>query len=158
MVFIPKFLKTIKSATLPQRFNVRERERKGSLMGLSRVRLPVVAKILFDVSFLFRVFSFLFIIENSHGNSFWWFRTCEWRSLRYLFTCVVTISFTRIPQELYKGAVYSSRIRKVSPVFEAEIDILKAPSRTRWLRINWRMYYGIWKQLSRAAHLHLNQR
>ena len=113
----------------------------------------------FYSTFLFFFVCFLFyLLLRTHGNDFWWFRTCEWRSLRYLFTCVVIISFTRIPQELYKGAVYSSRIRKVSPVFEAEIDILKAPSRTRWLRINWRMYYGIWKQLSRAAHLHLNQR
>ena len=63
MVFIPKFLKTIKSATLPQRFNVRERERKGSLMGLSRVRRPVVVKILFDVYF-FVCFLFYLLLRT----------------------------------------------------------------------------------------------
>ena len=64
MVFIPKFLKTIKSATLPQRFNVRERERKGSLMGLSRVRIPVVAKILFDVYFFCVCFLFNLLLRT----------------------------------------------------------------------------------------------
>ena len=76
MVFLPKFSKTIKSATLPQRFNVRERERKGSLMGPSRVRLPVVAEILFDVYFfvcflfnlLLRTHTKILFGGSEHGN------------------------------------------------------------------------------------------